>query len=257
MSCRGKIPAICTANGTTLRLSELQEHLSSEIHIKSCNAENVSKPPNVEKTTKTEIGMCISNQNAALCNRIGSLMIEVFNNCKRGTISAWSWPSIHISNTMSSEFDMGSPHVTHNPSAGISSHVTPMQHADLLSYIVSGHKPELLTKIKSALEVSLAIDGSVDRFQLDNNFVKCQIITSSFSESTERKTKGYVSAVKEAVSFTITWKDLFDNITCIVTDGKSLNIGEHNSFWKVLQDERSYSTSNPTLPFIKKKVRCP
>ena len=34
MSCRVKIPAICTANGTTLRLSELQEHLSSEIHIK-------------------------------------------------------------------------------------------------------------------------------------------------------------------------------------------------------------------------------
>ena len=260
MSYRGKIPAICTANGTILRLSELQEHLSSEIHKKSCSAENVSKMSNVEKTTKTEIGMCISNQNAALCNRIGSLMIEVFNNCKRGTISAWSWPSIHISNTMSSEFDMGSPHVTYNPSPGIFSYVTPMQHADLLSYIVSGHKPELLTKIKSALAVSLAIDGSVDRFQLDNKYVKCKIITSEgeqedlflgFSESTERKTKGYVSAVKEAVSFTITWKDLFDNITCIVTDGESLNIGEHNSLWKVLQDERSYSTSNPTLPLIK------
>ena len=157
---------------------DLQEHLSSEIHKNSCSAENVSKMSNVEKTTRTEIGMCISNQNAALCNRIGSLMIEVFNNCKRGTISAWSWPSIHISNTMSSEFDMGSPHVTYNPSPGIFSYVRPMQHADLLSYIVSGHKPEVLTKIKSALAVSLAIDGSVDRFQLDNKYVKCKIITS-------------------------------------------------------------------------------
>ena len=214
----------------------------------------------LKRRQKIEIGMCISNQNTALCNRIGSLMIEVFNNCKRGTISAWSWPSIHISNTMSSEFDMGSPHVTYNPPPGIFSYVTPMQHADLLSYIVSGHKPELLTKIKSTLDVSLAIDGSVDRFQLDNKYVKCKINTSEgeqedlflgFSGSTERKTKRYVSAVKEAVSFTITWKDLFDNITCIVTDGESLNFGEHNSLWKVLQDERSYSTSNPTLPLIK------
>ena len=120
--------------------------------------------------------MCISNQNAALCNRIGSLMIEVFNNCKRGTISAWPWPSIHISNIMSSEFDMGSPHVTYNPSPGIFSYVTPMQHADLLSYIVSGHKPELFNQIKSALAVSLAIDGSVDRFQLDNKYVKCRLL---------------------------------------------------------------------------------
>ena len=90
--------------------------------------------------------------------------------------------------------------------------------------------------------------------------MKCKINTSEgeqedlfggFSESTEMKTKGYVSALKEAVSFTITWKDLFDNIICIVTDGESLNIGEHNSLWKVFQDERSYSTSNPTLPLIK------
>ena len=136
MSYRGKIPAICTANGTLMRLAELLEHLSSEIHKKSCSAENISKMSNVEKTTKTEIGMYISNQNAALCNRIGGPMIEVFNNCKRGTIFAWSWPSIHISNAMSNEFDMGSPHVTYNPSLGIFSYVTPIQHADLLSYIV-------------------------------------------------------------------------------------------------------------------------
>ena len=111
----------------------------------------------------------------------------------------------------------------------------------------------MLAKIKSALAVSLGIDGSVDCFQLDDKYVKSKIITSEdeqedlflgFSESTERKSR-------KQYLFTITWKELFDSITCIVTDGESLNNGEHNSLWKTLQDERSDSTSNPTLPLMK------
>ena len=56
MSYRGKIPAICTANGTILRLSELQEHLSSEIHKKSCSAEMFRKCLMLKRRQKQKLG---------------------------------------------------------------------------------------------------------------------------------------------------------------------------------------------------------
>ena len=57
------------------------------------------------------------------------------------------------------------------------SYITPAQHADLMSYIVKTDKPNLRSKLENSLAVSLSVDGSVDRFQLDNKHVTCKIMT--------------------------------------------------------------------------------
>lgn len=37
-----------------------------------------------------------AKQNEKLALKIGKCMIEVFNDAKRGTLSAWSWPSREV-----------------------------------------------------------------------------------------------------------------------------------------------------------------
>jgi hypothetical protein len=128
-------------------------------------------------------------------------MIEVFNNAERSSSSAWSWPSTHLSHKMADRFEILQPHIDFNPPPSVLSYVNPMQHCDLMKYIVAADKPNLYSRISSALAVSIAVDGSVDRFQVDNKHVKCKLVSRDgqekdislcFDEADERKTAGYV-----------------------------------------------------------------
>ena len=65
----------------------------------------------------------------------------------------------------------------------------------------------MVQKLKDrTLAVSIAVDGSVDRFQVDNKNVKCKLVSRDcqeediflgFDQADERKTAGYVGAVKK------------------------------------------------------------
>lgn len=149
---------------------------------------------------------------------IGGLMIEIYNKAKCGSISAWSWPSTHIAHLMASEFKMIASAAEFVPLDSELKYVTPMQHSDLMSYIVKSDLPRLKEKILNSLALSISVDGSVDRFQEDNKHVKCKIVTAygneediflGFDTAHERKTAGYVGAVKAAVEWCIPWADLF------------------------------------------------
>ena len=50
-----------------------------------------------------------------------------------------------------------------------------MQHDNLTGYIVDADKLKLKDKLERCLAVDLAIDGSADRFQVDNKHVKCKV----------------------------------------------------------------------------------
>jgi hypothetical protein len=101
---------------------------------------------------KTDIGVHVSKANEILADRIGRLMIEIYNNAKRGSISAWSWPaSTHVAHLMAREFKMNAPTADFVPLDSELKYVTPMQHSDLMGYIVKADMPRLKEKYKTHL----------------------------------------------------------------------------------------------------------
>jgi hypothetical protein len=111
---------------------------------------------------------------------------------------------------MADRFEILQPHIDYDPPPLRLSYVNPMQHCDLMKYIVAADKTNLYSRISSALAVSIAVDGSADRFQVDNKHVKCKLVSRDgqvedivlgFDQADEHKTAGYVGAVKKAVGY--------------------------------------------------------
>lgn len=133
-------------------------------------------------------------------------------------------------------------------------YVTPINHREFLSGIVEVDLPKLKNKLKSCIAVSLRIDGSVDRNQIDNIHVLVKVVTSegnseliflSFEEPESRGVRGYYDAVKKSVNHVIPWDDLLGLMPSIVTDGASINSGDKNGLWSILEKGRA------DLPLIK------
>ena len=127
-----------------------------------------------------------------------------------------------------------------------------------MSYVVKTDKPNLRSKLEISLGVSLSVDGSVDRFQLDNKHVPCKIMTDDgkqenlflgFDEAPERRTTGCVAAVKSVVEWVIPWDSLFPIVSSIVTDSANETTGEYNILWARLEQERVQG--NREMPLLK------
>jgi len=81
-----------------------------------------------------------------------------------------------------------------------------------MQYIVDADRPRLKERLDKSVAVSIAVDGSVDRFQVDNKHVKCRIVAENgakesmfwgFDETHERRSAGYVGAVTSAVEWCV------------------------------------------------------
>eukprot|EP00794_Sanderia_malayensis_P005008 gene5008-5666_t len=92
-----QIPAFCTHEGGEIRKAYMDTHMESELHLAACRADRLKKlnrPAIVEDPTT--IDSQISKANKRLNRKIGVYMTTVFNDAKRGTLSAWSWPSRQV-----------------------------------------------------------------------------------------------------------------------------------------------------------------
>ena len=171
---------------------------------------------------------------------VDGLMINVFNNAKKLTLSAWSWPSREVANMISGAVDVTQDFEKFYPSNSKLQYVTPTQHNNFLSCIVLADKTRVKAKIESSLALSLRCDSSVDRRSIDNCHVLAKIINQDgkpellflgLDEPKARGMPGYVQAVKDAVNLTSRWSDVARKMTSIVTDGTNLNTGDRTSLW--------------------------
>ncbi|CAB3980677.1 Hypothetical predicted protein [Paramuricea clavata] len=220
-----RIPAICTLEGTIPRKVIFIHHLESEMHKKAVEAKKISHFSSPEKVGKTQLGSIINKSNARLKNKVAGLMINLFNDAKKLTLSAWSWPSREVANMMSIAVD----------------------HNNFLSCIVLADKTRINAKIENSLALSLRCDSSVDRRRIDNCHVLANIIDQDgkpellflgLDEPKARGTPGYVQAVNDAVNLTSSWSDVASKMTFIVTDRTNLNTGDKTSLWASLTLER-------------------
>ena len=173
-------------------------------------------------------------------------MLDVYNDAKRGTLSAWSWPSRVLTRLKAEEVKIDS-FVPFVPTASQVQYLNPVQHREFLSCIAAVGRKQVGKELSESLAVSLRVNGSVDRQQIDNKHVCAQMVTSGgelvhrflgFCEPVERGVTGYVQCIVEASKAVLSWHELMKVASSVVTDGESLNSGDRNGLWRKLEEEK-------------------
>lgn len=75
-------------------------------------------------------------------------MIEEFNDDKRGTLSAWCWPSREVVQIKKSQLNLLEPPKKIDIKEGDLQYINPTTHDELLNSIVETDKPLLMNKLK-------------------------------------------------------------------------------------------------------------
>lgn len=253
-----QIPPICTAEGSQIRQAIMDAHLNSTMHAEALKACRLSRLSTADLITENTIERAVARKNEELLKKVGAQICTVFNDAKRGTLSAWSWPSREIAYMKGENFKLHGFSGKFEPTIENLQYLFPAHHADLLQCIVDTNKPQIKNQLNNSLAISLRVDGSVDRSQIHNNHIMANVINKDGSESllflgfSETKTRGatgYLQSLKDATERLISWDELLSKTSSIVTDGENLNTGEAGGLWALMQAERDKSSSN--LPLLK------
>lgn len=154
-------PAITSENGTRFRTQTVVDHFASTYH-KECRQAKLLKNQEIGKknNNKSLIDMHISEANKMYANLIGKLMLQVYTDAKRLTVSAHSWPARFIASECGLIFDFNSVRESTVPENINIQYVNPAGHLKLLTTIVNSWD-ELQSKIQNSLACSIHVDGSV------------------------------------------------------------------------------------------------
>lgn len=175
-----KLCALATECGTIPRKDVLASHLKSQIHENCKKAEEMKNLTLVEKEKKVPVHRMIAKQNLVLAKKVGRFICSVYNDAKHGTLSAWSWPSREVADLKGRALDfMSDEHETFLPKEGQLQYVNPTAHKEFLECIVKADIGNLKAKLKNCLAISLRLDGSVDRTQVDNVHVMVKAVTEA------------------------------------------------------------------------------
>ena len=158
------MPNICSENGIIPRKTHIDNHVKSVVHKECVKADKLARLSSNELQASAPIDSQFIRGNKELANYVGNYIYTVYNDAKRGTLSAFSWPSI------GSEFDINTEFTNYEPND--LRYVNPIGHREFLSAIISSEKGKLEDiYFRNSLVVSLRFDGSVDRNQIDNEHV--------------------------------------------------------------------------------------
>lgn len=170
--CRNsKPPPIVLETGTRFRKKTVTDHFASSYH-KHCKQAVLlaSTAAHAKKTDKSLIDMHISEANKQFANHIGSLMLQVYADAKRLTVSAYSWPARYVASESGKGFDFNATDAPIVPENINLQYVNPAGHLNLMTTIVNS-SDEIRNEIKNSLACSIHIDGSVDKSQIDKIYI--------------------------------------------------------------------------------------
>jgi len=179
MHCKQKnhLPPICSELGTVPRSHILANHLESNEHKVYISANNLAQLSASEIDKSAPINKLISKQNNKVAHRIGQFMCTIFNDAKRGTLSAWSWPSREVVELKRQRLDLSKNVPILETYEGDLQYVSPSSYREIMNCIVEADIINLKNKLKKCLAISLRCDGSVDRTQIDNIHVLAKVVT--------------------------------------------------------------------------------
>lgn len=255
-------PNITSEVGIRFKKENVEHHFSTLYHKKCKEAEQALNPM-CAMENRSLMDVHISEANRERANHIGELLLQVFCDAKKLTLSAFSWPSRYIAAKAGQNFDYNTTKTTIPATINIQ-YVHPQSHLHLLDVITRSYHAEFKGKLEDSLACSIHIDGSVDRTQIDKIYIllktvdrigDLETIFIGIGQQTNRGAIGLMEAVKNGMIENI-GEDLYGlimaRLSSICTDGTNVNTGEKHSLWKYFEEECSKFRSE--LPL--RKIWC-
>lgn len=236
--------------GTQYRDVIIQAHLKSEYHL-ACVDRHKRKAlttPGIAGSS-TDIEKYISAKNSAKANFIGRCLISIYTDSKKLTPAAWNWPARMFAAEYGLVYNVNDPAKNEKMLRELNlQYLIPMAHADFLECIVSVESTLIAQKIDDCLGLSIRADGSVDRTSIDKIYVLAKIINKEgnletiflgIEEQTQRGAKGLHAAIKSVINRhgTDFYSKVLNKVSSFVTDGASVNVGEHKGLWRLIDDD--------------------
>ena len=99
-----QLPAIVQECGAVYRTRTVENHIQTDYHKEALKYSRLRALPPEKVYEETSVGIMISSANEKLANKMGALMLQVYNDAKKLTLSAYSWPSRIVATQMASDF---------------------------------------------------------------------------------------------------------------------------------------------------------
>lgn len=182
-------------------------------------------------------------------NTICRYLSSVYTDAKILSSSAYSWPARTFANESSRKFDITDPAGNEERKNKTNlQYINPKAHADFLECIAKVDQDIVEQKMETCLAMSFRVDGSIDRTNIDKIYLLAQTIDATgeremlfigVGEQTERGARGLFQTIKNIVNRhgAGAWEKSLKKMSSFVTDGASINIGEHNGLWRLIRDE--------------------
>lgn len=256
-----KTPPITTLAGTQHRKKTITDHMTTKYHIecfKVYKRESLKAPGIAD--SNTNLTKMISAQNEKLGCLIGRYMKTVYNDAKTLTLSAWSWPARTIAHEIGSLFSINDPKKSgENINKFDLQYLTPTSHLEFLECIVKVESNLIINQIDECRSLSLRVDGSVDRTQIDKIYILAKIVDKDgnfrtlfmgIGQQTQRGAKGLLETIKATLEThgSGCYQKCLLKMSSFVTDGASINRGEYNGLWALLDtDAKSHGATQNIL----------
>lgn len=172
--CMLKFPSIAMQTGTKYRSDVYRDHISKSFHVECPRARNL-KFLNKSALTVALMDVAVRRANSERADYLGNLLINVFTDAKKLTVSGWNWPARYMTSEAGIAFRSNETQPTIPPNINLS-YINPPKHLEHLDCIVLSDYENMKKKMRDALAISLRVDGSVDFTQIDKIYVLCKII---------------------------------------------------------------------------------
>lgn len=239
---------ITTAAGTQYRSNVIALHLITDYHLACVKRKNSVITAGIAGSS-TPMEACISNQNKHKSEKIKQLLFSVYGDAKCLTTAAWNWPARMVAHELGLKYQFNAPEKNEEMKRKMNlQYLNPMSHADLLQCIVEVESKLVAQKMEEAIAISLRADGSVDRTSIDKIYVmaktidkygKLETVFIGIGEQIERGASGLHATIKNVINEheADLYVRLLKKITSFVTDGASVNVGEHKGLWRLIDDD--------------------
>jgi hypothetical protein len=227
-------------------LERIIDHLKTEAHKAADNLDKMQQKWMAQSDQHPWI-RTLKSHNTEKVKLLIELAIDVYNDSRQLTLSAHSWPSrslskIHADTQVASFKDEGldSQFSQLNPSSALLQYRNPVIYREMLDIVGTIVMAKVIEQLKKTDCFSLQVDGSVDKYGVDNKFITArfitedQEITSVFlgeSKSDKRGAEGLLDSVIMIFQSLGIEGLAKEKLTGITTDGENANTGRKSGLW--------------------------
>lgn len=246
-----RVPRIAKLEGTEYRGPIVITHMKTKYHIECVKRwrRDIKNIPEADDCS-TDLIRMISAANEKLANKIGGYATTIYNDGKRLTLSAFSFPSRQLAFQIGQAFNINNPQQNAEDIQLLNlQYLSPSCHAEILDCIVEVESKLIEKKVNECLALSLRCDGSVDRTNIDKIYILAKLVNADgkleslflgVGQQKSRGADGLYATIKTTIDEIAPgfYKTVVKKMSSFVSDGASINKGEKTGLWTRLDADK-------------------